>query len=120
MARKKESAFGMLVEFVTVFPWWVGIALAIISYFSLQPYIHTEIAPAKNAVDVGVMVHSQLTKTFATLGQYLLPAICLLGAAISFFKRKKRELLFEQSAKAHSAALLNDPSWQEFEMLVGD
>jgi restriction system protein len=60
-----------------------------------------------------------MTKTFATLGQYLLPFVFSLGAVLSFLGRKKREhLLSETKQRGKQNALLN-MSWREFEMLVG-
>jgi restriction system protein len=120
VARKNSSAFEDVVVIVSYFPWWVGVILAVVAYLLLQPYVHMEIPQIKGPGAAGAMATSSLTKMFATVGQYVLPILFLLGSAISFFKRKKREHLFEESAQARDAAALNDPSWQEFEMLVGE
>lgn len=120
MARKKSSAFEDVVVIVSYFPWWVGVILAVAAYFLLQPYVHMELLQTKGPGSAGTVAASSLTKMFASLGQYVLPILFLLGGAISFFKRKKREHLFEGSAQARDTNALNDPSWQEFEMLVGE
>lgn len=120
MARKNSSAFEDMVVIVSYFPWWVGVILALAAYFLLQPYVNMEITQITGPGSAGAMATSSLTKMFATLGQYVLPILFLLGSAISFFKRKIRERLLDESAQARDAAALNDPSWQEFEMLVGE
>ena len=120
MARKKESTFEALVLIVAFFPWWVGVVLAVVSYLVLQPYVNLDIQQASAEAGVAHSISAQMTKTLATLGQYVLPLLCLAGAGISFFNRKKREGLLAKSAGAAHASVLNEPSWQEFEMLVGE
>lgn len=121
MARRaKSSAFEDLVVIIAYFPWWVGVLLALLSYLLLQPYVHLDIQQASAEAGVTHSISAQMTKTFATLGQYVLPLLCLSGAGISFFNRKKREGLLAKSAGAAHASVLNEPSWQEFEMLVGE
>jgi Predicted endonuclease distantly related to archaeal Holliday junction resolvase and Mrr-like restriction enzymes len=62
----------------------------------------------------------QLYKTLAMFGQYLLPLICLIGAGISVWRRRRRSQLADGVAQNPSADALNGMNWQEFEMLVGE
>ena len=121
MARRaRSSAFEDLVVIIAYFPWWVGVLLALFSYLLLQPYVNLDIQQASAEAGVAHSVGAQMKMTFATVGQYVLPLLCLIGAGISFFKRKKREHLLDKSAGGANASVLNEPSWQDFELLVGE
>jgi hypothetical protein len=56
----------------------------------------------------------------ASIGQYLLPFICLAGAAVSAWRRHQRRALADNVAAATSADVLEGMSWREFELLVGE
>jgi restriction system protein len=61
-----------------------------------------------------------LATSAAMVGQYLVPALCLIAALISYIGRRKRETLHALAGAASTAAVLNGMSWHEFEMLVGE
>ncbi len=69
---------------------------------------------------MGAAAVQTLWKTFATVGQYLIPALCLLGAGVSAWRRHHRQRLVTDVAQARSADALDGMSWQSFEMLVGE
>jgi restriction system protein len=69
---------------------------------------------------MGANISSQVGKTLATVGQYLLPLVFLTGAGISAFGRHKRAKLFEDVREGSAFHLLNGMIWMEFEMLVGE
>ena len=56
----------------------------------------------------------------ASVGQYILPLICLAGAGISAWRRKKRQNLVSDVAQSQASDALDGMSWREFEMLVGE
>ncbi|MDE2118222.1 MAG: restriction endonuclease [Betaproteobacteria bacterium] len=121
MARKKkQSAFEDLIDLASMLPWWVGVLLALIAYFVLHHYATAVVAPAASVAQMGNVVASQLGKTFAMFGQYLLPFAFLIGAGISAYGRHKRATLFTDAQEDSSASVLNGITWQEFEMLVGE
>jgi restriction system protein len=66
------------------------------------------------------MVANQLGKTLAMFGQYLVPLAFLIGAGVSAYKRHKRVALFADVQEGSSPSVLNNMTWQEFEMLVGE
>ena len=66
------------------------------------------------------MVTRSMVAAFAYAGQFIVPFICLLGALVSFMRRRKRQNLVGVVAQAKSADALNGMSWSEFEMLVGE
>ncbi|WP_165973846.1 restriction endonuclease [Paucimonas lemoignei] len=110
-----------MLEFVAMLPAWAGIAIAAITYFWLHS-IASQPAPAApvQPAQMGAYVTSTLWKTLAYYGQFFIPLICLGGAALSAWRRKQREALLVNAAKSEAASALDDISWQEFEMLVGE
>lgn len=118
MAKKKTSTFEDLIEIDSYLPWWAGVGLAIVAYVLLHPIATAEIATPTQAGQMGQFAGKQLYKTLAMFGQYLLPLVCLIGAAVSAWRRHRRCKLAAEVAQNPSADALNDMSWQEFEMLV--
>ena len=116
MARKKTSAVEDLLDLGAMLPWWGGVALAVISYLVLHGLTGFAAASVTRPGQViGLMFGS-----LAIMGQYLIPPIFLLGAAISAWKRSKRTELISNVAQAKGANALDGMSWREFEMLVGE
>ena len=121
MARKsRTSPLEDMLSLVALMPWWVGVAIAAIGYVIL----HRMAAPAQvTAIQPGQVSHL-ITQTvisgLATAGQYIVPLVGLVGAAMSFFRRKQRAALVTDVAQAQSSNALHGMSWREFEMLVGE
>jgi len=101
-------------------PWWVGVALAVVAYVWLHSIAVAPAPTLGSTAQMGAFVAGQFGKTLATIGQYLLPFICLCGAAASAYRRARRGQLADDVAKSPTANALNDMSWQEFELLVGE
>ena len=121
MARKrKQSALEDLIDITAMLPWWVGALLSIIAYFILHHYATAEIASVGTVAKLGNNVASQLGKTLAMFGQYILPIAFIIGAGLSAYRRHTRGALFTDVQVSSSTSALNDMSWQEFEMLVGE
>lgn len=108
------------MDLVAMLPWWAGVALALVSYAWLH---HIAVAPAPTSVaagQMGAVVANQLYKTLAMFGQYLLPLICLCGAALSAIGRAKRRRLLADVAQNPTTGALDEMTWSEFELLVGE
>src|SRR5690606_35194698 len=58
--------------------------------------------------------------TLALIGQYVIPLAVLIGAVMSAYGRSKRRGLHQRVSTSSDADILNDMSWREFEMLVGE
>lgn len=121
MARKKKtSPLEDMMDLVALLPWWGGVVVAIVGYLVL----HRMAAPLKvEAVQPGqlsqLMTVSIITG-LASIGQYLVPMVGLVGAALSFIRRRQREALIDDVAESKSANALDGMSWREFELLVGE
>lgn len=108
-----------MLDFVSLLPWWAGVAIAAIGYVVL----HRMAAPVQVTAQLG-QVSPLMTQAviagLATAGQYIVPLVGLAGAAMSFVRRKQRTALVTDVAQAKSANALEGMSWHEFELLVGE
>jgi restriction system protein len=87
MGRRKQSGLEDAIEVTARLPWWVGLVLAIVSYFFLHSIATTEIAVTGGVDQMGEAVGKQLYVSLATFGQYLLPFIFFVGAVVSLVKQ---------------------------------
>lgn len=120
MARRKSSAAEDLTDLVALLPWWAGVALAAVSYWFLHGIATRPLPKIQPGQSMGDFTSTAIWQGLATGGQYLLPLICLFGAALSAFKRRQRRQLFEAASASGNADVLQGMSWQEFELLVGE
>ena len=114
MAKKQQSAADNSVDLVASFPWWVGIALAVIFYF-----VPHHFAVQKPVLGLPPSLRDTIINSAATVGQFLLPLFCVLGALKSFVSRARRRKLIDKIPASNPAAVVNSLSWQDFELLVG-
>lgn len=120
MARRKQNLFDVLIEITSKLPWWVGIILALVAYFWLHGVATSEITAVAQSGKMGGFISQHIFQTLASIGQYLLPFVFLLGAAMSAYRRFTRRALHKQVATSPDRGTLNDMSWQQFEALVGE
>lgn len=120
MARRKTSTLDDLLDIASMLPWWVDLLIAILSFFGLHSFALIEIPVITQPGKMGDLLTAQFIKMFASIGQYLLPFIFTLGAFISFFRRKKRETLLNDTKQRGKQSALLEMSWREFEMLIGE
>jgi restriction system protein len=115
MPRKRAgSVFEELAELVAMLPWWLGIGLAIAAYATLGSFAE----PAKMAQ--GIRPAQAVFRAAAAAGQYIVPLVCLFGAAVSAWRRVQRRKLARDATENRAANALHGMSWREFEMLVGE
>lgn len=116
MARgKKDNGFEVLIDAVSRLPWWVGLALAIISYVAL----HALAQPAAAGTPAPKPAW-QVAKAVANAAQYIVPLACALAAALSAYRRRERRHLVANATTASAPDALHDMTWHEFEQLVGE
>lgn len=92
MARRKQSPVEDLIEITSKLPWWVGVVLAIAAYIWLHSVAAAEVTAVVQPGKMGDFVGQTLFKTLASIGQYLLPIVFLLGAAMSAYGRYAPDL----------------------------
>lgn len=116
--RNKRGAADDLLDLTAMLPWWAGVGLATVSYVWLHAVAQRPLPPVVQAGKVSDMMSVVLMQGLATGGQYLLPFIFLLGALVSFIKRRKAMQLHDSAAnRADGVARM---TWREFEALVGE
>ena len=108
--RKNEGLVEGLFDIAAMTPWWVGVGLAVVSYFVLHHFALTEIPVSPNPRDMAGLMVKQALKTGAMIGQYVLPLIFLAGAGASVMARRKRNQLHIRVAGAGSTVVLSDMS----------
>jgi restriction system protein len=120
MARRKTSPAEDVLDLVARLPWWAGVLLAALAYFALHHVASQPSAAGVQPGQVGTMVTQALLRTLASIGQYVLPILCLAGAAMSAWRRRSRKQLLGNVARSEAADALDGMSWQQFERLVGE
>ena len=118
--REKASPAEGLMNIVAVLPLWVGVVLALVSYLMLHSVASQTIASTAQLVQVGAMATQTIWKTLASVGQYILPMLCLGGAGMSAWRRRARQNLITDVTQSKATDVLDGLSWREFEMLVGE
>ena len=121
MARtKKSSPAEDFVDLVARLPWWAGSGLAVVSYFGLNAIASAPLPVIRASTDMGEIVSGGLGRGLAHAGQYILPVLFTLGAAISALRRHKRRALLKQVNASPTIDALEGLTWKEFELLVGE
>ena len=108
------------MELVSMLPWWGGVALALASYVLLHQLAQPPSGKGLQAGQMGGFAANSLLSALAMIGQFLVPIVCLFGALGSFLARNRRQTLMSNVSQSKSADALNDMSWREFELLVGE
>ena len=121
MAHKnRTSIVEDMLNLVALLPWWAGGGLAVLSYVTLHGLAAPISAPIEHPGQMGQFVTQMLVKALAYYGQFIVPAICLVGAALSAWRRRQRSALVAEVTRSPTATAMDGLSWREFEMLVGE
>lgn len=124
MSKKKKSGhepIGGAIELFALLPWWACLLAAIAAFLTLHHLTqgYGSLIP-KGTVAAGNALDAPLN----ALGYYALqaakivvPTILLAASGLSYLARAKRRQLLE---RAHAMRSLDQISWQEFELLVGE
>lgn len=116
--RKKDGLADAVVGATALLPWWAGAALALVSYLWLHSIAIKPLTATLQPGQGGGLAITALWHGLATVGQYLLPFLFLLGAGISAYKRHQAKKLHAEAAKRADGVAQG--TWREFEVLVGE
>ena len=108
------------MELVALLPWWAGVALAMVSYVLLRHLADQPVAAATQIGQVGATAVQTIWKTLASVGQFLVPVLCLAAAGMSAWRRKVRQRLVNGVVQSPASDALDGVSWREFELMVGE
>lgn len=117
--RKKPRPADNLMALVALMPWWAGVSLAVFFYFVHHAASVQQVVPATQHAQLTAIVTQSLWKSFANVGQFVLPIICLAGAGISAWKRRERKALVANVVSSKSADSLEGMTRWQFELFVG-
>ena len=120
MARRKkgESALDAWADLVARLPWWVGVLLAMASYVGLGRVASSSLTAASDIGQLSSVVTQSLWIGLASVGQYLAPFVCLVGAALSWLRRRRAGQLHADAIQRSDG--MAQMSWREFEVLVAE
>ncbi len=108
------------MDIVAMLPWWAGCTLALVSYVLLHRVATTEMVANITPGHLSDLMIQSVWQGLATGGQYLVPLLCLAGAAVSAYRRRQRLTLVTNVSSGQAADALYGMSWQQFELLVGE
>ena len=113
----KSGLVNIILGITSRLPWWLGVLLAIAAWFGFRMLANIEVPLATKAAESGPMVIRQGLRVAASILQYAVPVLCLIGALMSVLMGRRRQAL---GADVQSGARsVDNLDWREFERLVG-
>lgn len=119
MGRRSDGALEDIFRIALALPWWAGVALAIVVFVLLHAVAEMAVVAPTAPGAMGDLAARSVYVSLAKIGQWVVPAALLLGAAGSAIQQKKRAGLHAQVASAGQAAI-DGMSWRDFELVVGE
>lgn len=119
MVRRARNESG-LTDLISSMPWWVGVGLAVILYVVLHAVASSPIPAVTQPSSAGNAAAGAVLRGLANAGQYALPIVCLAGAVVSAWGRRKRRALASTAAVSDATRMVDGMNWRDFEMLVGE
>jgi restriction system protein len=120
MARRRSSAAEDVVEITSWLPWWAGVVAALVAFLAFRLVAGIEVPAPADSKQIGGLVIRQAIRAVAMVAQWVLPALFLVGAAVSYVKQRKRAALHGDVASRRKLAPFADMSWQDFEQVVAE
>lgn len=117
--RSRTSIVEDLVELIAAMPWWGGAIAAVVSYGLFHLLAVQEAAPPEDPRDY-VLLGEAFVRGLATALQYVVPAACLVGSAVSAVARRRRAKLDAGVSGPEHAAAVKEMSREQFEMLLAE
>lgn len=119
MPRRNKSSVEDLIELVALLPWWAGVALAVVSYLLLHQIAAQPLTVVQSGQVSSTVTHG-LSRGLASVGQYIVPGICLAAAGVSAWRRRVRQGLVHDLLQSQVSNAFDSMNWREFELLVGE
>lgn len=116
---KKSSLFDDLFFIASKLPWWLSLTIAVVSGFGLHSLANGPVAFSGDPRQFQSVVLGSMARTFANIGQYLLPIIFGCGTLASLVRRARPRNLLKSVTTPGGNTLLSI-SWHDFELLVGE
>lgn len=116
MSSRNDGAFVAFFGEIADLPWWVGVALAPLSYLGLHWVSRWPVPTTLSGTNMLKVFAIPLAGVF----QYVVPVAFVIAALVSVVRRRKRARLLAGVAASDAVGSLNEMSWHEFEMLEGE
>lgn len=120
MARRRQTLFDDLITLAGKLPWWLAVVLAVAAHVGLRAVATSEVAVAAQPGGLDGFVGRNPVRALAWAGQYAVPLVFLLAAAMSAWGRHARRGRQAREAAGTDAAALNAIPWQQFTARVGE
>jgi restriction system protein len=120
MARRQPNIAIGVMTWTSRVPWWVGLVLALLSFVALRFVAGIEATPPNNVENVGGLVATGFVRAVASLLQWVLPVLFVVGAAVSAVNQLRRVSLHDDVAVDGTRRSLAQMSWQDFERVVNE
>jgi restriction system protein len=121
LMAKKSNIFEDVVSIISKMPWWVGITMAVASYFWLNSVATNPVSPMSSSGSYAPNnIAEMMFHEMAKLLQYLIPGSMVVGSAISLYNSIKNKKLYDQVAHKKIVSSLLSIDWQDFELLVSE
>ncbi len=88
--RPKSSLAEDILAIVSKMPWWVAMALAVISYVTLHSYAGQPTNfSSTSAIQISSYMMPAILKGLATAGQFIMPILFCAAALMSWVRQRK-------------------------------
>ena len=92
MARRRGGILEDIVEIMAKLPWWVGVIVALLSYFIFNHFASEPVdSSPQNLKNMGEFVKNQMIVTICSIAQYAVPLAALIGSLVSVIKSSKQD-----------------------------
>ena len=89
-------------------------------YFVLHRVASQPVLTVVQPGQIATVMTQTIWRSLASVGQYVVPLLCLAGAGMSAWRRRERQTLVTNVSESKGADALDGMSWQQFEQLVGE
>jgi hypothetical protein len=91
MSRRRKSGAEVMMLAAAKLPWWLCLALAVLSYFVLDHIASLPLPKLQGHMsDIPEVTRGAYIYAFASVGRYVLPLIFVIGAALSAVRRLRK------------------------------
>ena len=108
------------MELVAFLPWWGALCVGLGSYAIFHALSHPPHVTATRLDQMGGVLAGSLIAAVASFLQYIVPLLCIAAAVMSAAGRRRRVALVSRVVSSNAPDALEQLTWQEFELLVGE
>lgn len=120
-SRKSARAAQEIIQWLAYLPWWLSLATALLAYavlhtLSQQPLVF----PSTSSSTPWATVGGSFISVMCFFLQFFIPTLLLVGMVHGLYRRTRRRALLNSAYFNGLPMALQDMSWAEFELLIGE